>query len=248
MEHKLNKEWFDEWFGSPYYHILYRNRDENEARNFLNHLFELLNFDKSQRILDLACGKGRHAIYLNQRGYTVSGIDLAEDSIRYARKFENEDLKFFIHDMREPFQNNQFDLVLNMFTSFGYFETREENLNVVRNVYTSLVEGGVFLLDFLNPYTAINHLQPEEKKEINGIQFHISKRLKEGFIQKDIKFTDQGKPYHFVERVKAIPRTEFLEYFKETDFEVNDIFGSYALDAYQKETSERMIFLLRKRT
>ena len=68
--------WYASWFNTPYYHILYKDRDYNEAENFMFNLTEYLNVPEQGKILDLACGKGRHAIYLNKIGYNVTGVDL----------------------------------------------------------------------------------------------------------------------------------------------------------------------------
>lgn len=106
-----NKEWFGEWFDSPYYHILYKHRDFEEARNFIRKVCNYLVFNENDRILDLACGKGRHAIYLNQAGFNVVGVDLSVKNIEYARRYENERLRFYVHDMREVFRQCNFDYV-----------------------------------------------------------------------------------------------------------------------------------------
>jgi SAM-dependent methyltransferase len=241
------EEWFEEWFDSPFYYTLYKHRNINDAKPFLNNLIEYLDLKSSDKILDLACGRGRHAIYLNQKGLQVTGIDLSKKNIKLARQFENEKLKFFVHDMRQAFKNNEFDYVLNFFTSFGYFNTREENQQVVVSVNDSLKKGGKFLLDFLNPYTVINNLEGKEVKCIEGIEFHLSKTLREdGYIIKNIDFEHEGRDYHFREKVKAIRRTEFLEYFEQANLKLLHIFGDYQLNQYFAEKSERMIFLLEK--
>jgi len=239
-------EWVGEWFGSPYYHILYKNRDSTEARLFLDKLIDYLNIQKEDRILDLACGKGRHAIYLNQKGLNVTGFDICQENIRDAQDNENARLNFHVHDMQFVFRKNYFNYIFNFFTSFGYFDTKAENESVVKAASDGLVDGGKLLIDFLNPYTVIHNLSPEEIKEVNGIRFHIIKQIDDGMIIKDIKFTDEGRNYHFFEKVKAIRRVEFLEYFENTGLEVIDIFGDYELNPYVADKSERMIFLLKK--
>ena len=114
-------EWFDTWFSSPYYHILYKNRDFKEAKDFLDNLSVFLNLKPTDHILDLACGRGRHAIYLNKKGFNVVGVDLSEENISEARKFENEKLQFFTHDMIYVFKKNSFDYIFNFFHKFWIF-------------------------------------------------------------------------------------------------------------------------------
>lgn len=240
------KEWFGEWFDSPYYHVLYKHRDKEEAKAFIDRLIHYFQFSENDLIQDLACGKGRHAIYLNKNGFKVIGLDLSAQNISFARKFENERLKFHVHDMRFPWQGEASDYILNLFTSFGYFETKGENQQAISAIASGLKTGGKLLIDFLNPYTVINNLVPEELKQINGINFHIRKFLKGEYIVKDIRFEDKGEQYKFQERVKTIRRVKFLEYFGHANLEVIDLFGDYNLNSYIAEKSERMIFVLRK--
>ena len=239
------KEWFGEWFDSPYYHILYKNRDSAEAKAFINKLRVFFNFKESDKILDLACGKGRHSIYLNNLGFDVTGLDLSKQNILAATKFENERLRFFVHDMRHSFGNNKYDYILNLFTSFGYFDDKKDNLSTICAATKALKPDAILLIDFLNPYRIIHKLVPEETKSIEGITFHITRHYRNEFIIKDIRFTNNGQDYHFQEKVNAIRKTEFLEYFKTAGLRVKNIFGGYSLDDYDKEKSERLIFVLK---
>lgn len=241
-------EWFGEWFNSPYYHVLYKHRDHEDAEHFIENLIKHFGFTTNDKILDLACGKGRHSIYLNSRGFNVVGIDLSPQSIAYARQFENERLRFFVHDMRKIFKVQEFDYVLNLFTSFGYFDHEQENEEAICAAAKDLKKDGKMLIDFLNPYKVVHHLVPEEVKEIEGIEFHITKHLSEdNFIVKDIRFEDRGHSYHFQERVKAIRRQRFLEYFEEAGLELIETFGDYELNPYDREKSDRMIFVLQNK-
>lgn len=242
------KEWFGEWFNSPYYHILYKHRDHEEARHFINNLVWYFHFTPKDQIMDLACGKGRHSIYLNHLGYQVTGLDLSEQNIRAARKFENDRLHFDVHDMRQVYQEGRFDYILNLFTSFGYFDSEAENQKVVCAAAKNLRPSGKMLIDFLNPYQVINSLVPEEVREVEGIEFHITRHLNErGFIIKDIRFEDDGEQHHFQERVKAITYQDFLHYFEVAGLELLTTFGNYALEPYVEEESDRMIFVLQNK-
>jgi SAM-dependent methyltransferase len=242
-----NKEWFGEWFDSPYYHILYKHRDNEEAKNFIDNLIHYFQFTVDDVIQDLACGKGRHAIYLNKKGFNVAGLDLSVKNIHFAKKHQNKRLKFYVHDMRFPWRGEKFDYILNLFTSCGYFETKGENQQSFNSMARGLKNDGRVLIDFLNPYTVINNLVPEESKTINGIDFHIRKFIRGEYLVKDIRFEENGQKYNFQERVKAIRRVRFLEYFKNANLEVVDLFGDYDLKPYIAEKSERMIFVLRKK-
>ncbi|MBL6449817.1 class I SAM-dependent methyltransferase [Fulvivirga sp. 29W222] len=241
------KEWFGQWFDSPYYHILYKHRDHEEASEFIDNLVEYFHISKDHKLLDLACGKGRHSIYLNRKGFDVVGVDLSAQNIEHAKQFENNKLHFFIQDMRHDFAENEFDFVLNMFTSFGYFDSDEENAQAVQVAADALKPGGKLLIDFLNPYKVVHNLVPSEEKQIEGITFQIAKQFSEdGYILKDIRFEDNGHEYHYQEKVKAIRRVEFLSYFQRAGLQLVEIFGDYHFKAYDPEHSERMIFVVKK--
>ena len=241
-----SNEWFETWFDSHYYHILYKNRDNKEARLFIDNISLYLNFLPNDKILDLACGKGRHSIYLNKKGLFVEGIDLSEESIQYAKQFENERLKFSQYDMREVYKIDYFDFILNLFTSFGYFQTDEENQQAIAAMSKALQFEGKIILDFFNTTKVVKTLAHYEEKIIEGITFKISKSIQNNFILKDIHFEDNGKEFHFQERVKAIPASDFLRYFRNAGLTVARIFGGYDLSEFEEKTSDRMIFVVEK--
>jgi SAM-dependent methyltransferase len=239
-------DWFSTWFDSPYYHILYKNRDAQEAQRFMDALVTYLQPKPTYKLMDLACGKGRHAIYLNQKGFDVTGIDLSHKSIAHAQQFENERLHFFEHDMRNVFRPGGFDLILNLFTSFGYFAADCENVVALQSTAASLRPGGELVIDFMNSRRVIDRLVARETKTEGGITFHITRRVELGFIIKTIAFHDQGQDYEFVERVRALQYEEFMEYFQMAQLRVRNVFGDYALGPFDPEKSERMIFVLKK--
>ena len=195
-------QWFEEWFDTPYYHILYNNRDYNEAENFLNLLTDFLKFKKNSKIIDLACGKGRHSVYLNKLGYDVLGLDLSEQSISFDKQFETETLKFQVHDMRNKIKSEPVDAVFNLFTSFGYFETEAEDKSVFQSVSDVLKDDGYFVLDFLNAEFVKNAIVPQSSVEKENIVFNINKKIENNHIIKEIDFEDKGEKFHFFEKVK----------------------------------------------
>lgn len=239
-------EWFECWFDSPYYYILYKNRDFSEAELFIDNLIQLLQPSKESRFLDLACGKGRHAIYLNKKGFDVTGIDLSEKSIVCAKTSENEKLHFYTHDMRKLFRTNYFDVVLNLFTSFGYFEKQRDDNAVINSAGKALKPGGLFVLDFMNSKKATSNLSCEETKTIEGIEFKIHKTFENNFIVKQIDFTDKGKKYHFEERVKALTLSDFEKYFEANKLKIVHLRGNYGLEEFDEKSSDRLIIVARK--
>lgn len=239
------KEWFEEWFDTPFYHILYKHRDDKEAQEFIDALDKQLEFSSKERILDLACGKGRHSVYLNSKGYRVLGIDLSENNIRFANKFANERLKFFEHDMREVFRPDSFEVVLNLFTSFGYFKNDDENQLAIIAAAKNLRSGGLLVLDYMNSEKAINELHDYTKTE-EGIVFNITKTLTDGFIFKHIKFEIDNTSYHFTEKVKALTLADFTTFFKAAQLSILHTWGDYQLSSFDSKTSNRLILVAEK--
>ncbi len=240
------EDWFSTWFNTKYYHILYKNRDFSEAETFISNLVNSLSIKKSAKILDLACGKGRHSIYLNQLGFSVDGCDLSSESIAYAKGFENDNLHFFVHDMRETLPQNAYDYVFNLFTSIGYFENLDDNVKMLQSIDSYTNKDGVLVIDFMNAHKVVNHLVKDEVKEIDGITFNISREVIDGFIIKTIKFVDEGQSFEFREKVQAIMLSDFESYLSQTNFKIFKTCGNYNLDTFDGENSDRLIIFAKK--
>lgn len=240
--HKSN--WYASWFDTPYYHILYKDRDYNEAQHFMDNLTNYLNLPENGTILDLACGKGRHSIYLNSLGYNVTGADLSENSIAEASKFSNETLHFKVHDMRQSC-DEKYDAIFNLFTSFGYFEDDADNLKTLKAIHNSLNETGFACIDFMNVDYVIENLVPEEIKTVDGIDFNIKRYVKDNHIFKEITFEDNGEQYHFTEKVQALRLENFEQMMEEAGIYLLDVFGNYKLQKFFKNQSERLIMIFK---
>ncbi|ESU18556.1 type 11 methyltransferase [Flavobacterium cauense R2A-7] len=244
IQNKSTENWFASWFDTPYYHILYKERDEAEAQHFMDNLTHYLNLPEDAKILDLACGKGRHSMYLNTLGFDVTGADLSENSIAEASAAANEKLHFKVHDMRLPFEE-KFDAVFNLFTSFGYFENDEDNLTTLKAIHDSLSEYGFAVIDFMNTNYVINNLVPVEVKTVEGIDFHIKRYVKDNHIFKEIDFEDKGQKFHFTEKVKALTLSDFEQMMEEAGIYLLDVFGDYKLRKFYKNDSERLIMIFK---
>jgi SAM-dependent methyltransferase len=242
----MPRKWFQNWFNSPYYHILYQQHNNAEAEFFIDNLCRYLKPDDNSRLLDIACGRGRHAIYLNKQGYDVTGIDLSIANIQYAKQFENNRLHFYVHDMRYLFYINYFDIALNLFTSFGYFETEYDHIKALKNFRKALKPNGLMVLDFFNSNKITKALKYSDVKTIDGIDFNINKKVEGDKITKCIAFEDKGKQYAFKEEVKAFAFEDFKRFFTQSGFEVVHCFGNYKLDEFDLTTSDRLIFICKK--
>lgn len=240
------KEWFASWFDTPYYHSLYQKRDLDEAKLFIRNLVGNLELKKDSRILDLACGKGRHAITLHEMGYNVLGVDLSENSIKEAKKNCKERLEFRVHDMREILTGESFDAVVNLFTSFGYFEDMADNESVVRSVNSMLKPGGIFVIDFMNAAKVIAQLTSDEEKICDGILFRIRRSYDGSFIRKEIKFNAAGEDFEYHECVQALRLDDFKDLLLPNGFEILRTFGNFDLHPFDEKTSDRLILITRK--
>ena len=242
------KAWFKEWFNSPYYHQLYFDRDEQEAAEFINQLVEHLQPPEGSFMLDVACGRGRHSIQLASQGYDVTGIDLSTDSILNAKENENDHLHFFIHDMRLPFWINYFNYAFNIFTSFGYFNTKREHENALRTVAQSLKPGGIFVIDYLNVNYAETHLESSSQVKIGDVNYDITKWSDEGHFFKKIVVQDKelDEPIIHEEKVAKFSLSDFKEMLASHQMQVQEVFGDYNLGEYHSETSPRMIIVAKK--
>ncbi|MBB4804992.1 SAM-dependent methyltransferase [Chryseobacterium defluvii] len=243
-------EWFESWFDTPYYHLLYSNRDYTEAENFITKLTDDLQLPPSSKIIDLACGKGRHSVFLNKLGYDVLGLDLSRRSIEFDKQFENQTLIFDVHDMRNPIDADPMDAVFNLFTSFGYFDRESDDKKVFKSVYNVLKPGGYFVLDYLNEIYVRHAITPELSDSTirrGDIEFKINKKIEGRHVIKDIRFEDKGDLYHFTEKVKLHTLEAINSYAEECGFEKIKVWGDYHLNEFYKDTSPRCINLFKKK-
>jgi len=240
--------WFKNWFNSPYYHQLYFNRDEKEAAAFIDKLIDYLKPLPASSMLDVACGKGRHSIHLAEKGFDVTGIDLSEDSITEALQHEAENLHFFLHDMRLPFMINYFDYAFNFFTSFGYFKTRREHDNAIRTIAQSIKPGGCFVMDYLNVHYAESNLVHQFDKEIDGVNYFITKWFDETHFYKKIQVEDDAlkEPLIYTEKVAKFSLGDFTEMFAYQGLQIQDVFGDYNFGNYDVNKSPRLVMVAKK--
>ena len=250
-----DKEWYKAWFNSPFYHKLYFERDEEEAQKFILRLLDYLKPPASSRMLDVACGRGRHSRFLAAKGFDVTGIDLSFDSIEFAKQFvqkdsfgEKENLHFYQHDMRLPMWINYFDYAFNFFTSFGYFATRREHENTVSAIAKSLIPKGTVVFDYLNVHYAEEHLSHNEIKTIGSTEYEIHRWMDEYHFYKKIIVSDPsfGSPQQFCEKVAKLSLGDFTDMLSYQKIQVVDVFGDYDLNSYDVRKTPRMIVVGRR--
>ncbi|MBM3918793.1 MAG: methyltransferase domain-containing protein [Sphingomonadales bacterium] len=234
--------WFESWFDSPWYPILYAQRDEEEAAAFIEKLLNRLQLSAGANILDLACGRGRHARRMAALGMSVTGVDLSEKSLADAKSQPMTNLHYHRHDMRHPLPNHKFDAVLNLFTSFGYFDDPDDDLRVIRSARSSLRAGGYLVIDYLNPNSVLPGLPTDEKIERSGVHFTLRRHYKHPWILKDITVEDSGSVHHFQEKVRYYLPSVLSGLLTSCGFEIRTHLGDYQLNR-PHEQSPRAIFI-----
>ena len=237
---------YNHWFDSPYYHILYENRDYKEAKKFIKKILKYLKLDKGSKILDAACGRGRHSIEIEKLGYKVLGIDLSKNSIKKAKKNENENLNFIIHDISIPLKS-KFDAVFNLFTSFGY-HNKKKDLDVLHAMEKNLKTGGIGIIDFFNINKIKKDLIENEIIIKKNIKFKIKRKVNRDNVNKSISFKDKKKQYNFNEKVNALSLDNFKNYLNNTNLRIQEVFGDYHLNPFDSDKSTRLIIILKKKS
>ncbi len=244
--------WFEEWFSSKLYLDLYSHRNDEDARKIINLMQRSISVNTGCKILDIACGAGRHSLELARRGFDVTGFDLSKFLIGEAKKSLRNSpekslrVKFLIKDMRHFNFKNSFDIAMNIFSSFGYFENDEENFNVIRNVSNSLKSGGYFIFDFLNKQYLEKNLVPFSQNKYGDMIIIQNRKIEGDFVIKDIKISKKNKEMHFQEILKLYSVKKFKNIFNSYSLRVHFIFGDYFGNKFNDNKSQRLIIIAKK--
>lgn len=240
--------WYTEWFNSAFYHKLYFERDEAEAQNFISKLIAHLSPPKESRMLDIACGRGRHSRFLAGLGFDVTGIDISPESIAYAKKSETANLHFYQHDMRLPAWINYYDYAFNFFTSFGYFHTDREHNDAIRTIAQSLKKDGILLFDYLNVHYVEDRLVHNETRKVEETEYEIHRWHDAYHFYKKIIVKDPSltSPLEHTEKVRKFSLGDFTEMLSFQKMQITEVFGDYNLSPYHLRTAPRTILIARK--
>lgn len=235
--------WYKDWFGEEYMEM-YSHRDESEAEehaDFVERHLGGASRPRPRAVLDLACGAGRHTAALRRRGYRTLGLDL---SLTLLARMRARGLPRVAGDMRLlPFSAESFAWVLNFFTSFGYFERERENFRVLEEIVRVLAAGGCFLIDLMNPGTALASLKPQDVQTLDGRRAEIERwyDAETHRINKRIVVSAPGEPARtFLESVRIYQPEEVIIGLRWAGLEVTSLFGNFQGDPYERD-SERLI-------
>lgn len=214
--------WYKDWFGTHYYKLLYGHRDEEDARPWVRTILERSKLPSGSAVLDIACGRGRHARCFVDAGMQVTGIDLSEESIQEARALVPQ-AEFHVHDMRESFATDRFDLVVCLFTSLGYSEDGQDDTRTLAAASAALKPGGLLVLDVLNPPVVAGNLVPKEVRMLDGVRFEIDRRYENGFFVKEIGVTDGAIRKCYTEKVRGHDPVALSAMVERTGLRVTDL-------------------------
>jgi SAM-dependent methyltransferase len=238
-----DKPWFSEWFDENY-RMLYRHRNSDDAREQVNLILQTLELDGNARILDLCCGEGRYTAILKSKGFRVFGLDLSKTLVKCG-KIKEPHLDLVVGDMRAI--PGSFDLILSLFTSFGYFDSDRENMAALASVHRALNPGGIYWLDFLNSAYVKKNLAPQSRSLLpSGVQVLEKRRIEDGRIIKDIVFKNNGEEKYYKESVRLFSRDLLEQMFQTTGFKLLNCFGDYRGNAWSPDR-ERTILVGEKR-
>ena len=245
------KSWHEEdafWeIGAP---VLFARRQLSEAPAEVDRIISLLDLRPGAYILDLCCGVGRHALELARRGFMVTGTDRTLAYLERAEgqaKAEELEAEFVQEDMRKFCRPDTFSAVINLYTSFGYFEDPEEDRRVGRNVYKSLKPGGVFLMDMMGKEVLARIFQERVWREEDGILILEERKLSPGWDRIEARWIiyqdDRRRELRFSTRLYSA--VELASLLQECGFTDIDLFGDLGGGPYD-HNAKRLVAVARK--
>jgi len=239
--------WFRQWFGEDYL-LVYDHRDEREAERDADAVVRVLALTGAERILDLCCGSGRHAHVFAQRGYAVTGLDYSATLLDVARRAQDDGSRYphFVRgDARAtPFRDGAFDVVVNMFTSFGYFSD-SENAGMIAEIRRLLRPGGRFYMDYLNPPRVLDGLVPESRREKGGTLI-VERRCHDPEtcrVEKTITICRPGgEKREYCESVRIYKRGEMERMIADAGLNLLGVLGSADGAPYDADADRMILF------
>jgi 2-polyprenyl-3-methyl-5-hydroxy-6-metoxy-1,4-benzoquinol methylase len=242
----MNTNWFESWFNTEEYLNVYRHRNESEALKHIDFILENTMIPPGSSVLDMACGPGRHSLILAKKGYDVTAVDLSENLLCVAGRLAEEaglNIQFQKFDLREIKIDKKFDLIINLFTSFGYFEKDEENYKIFDVALKHLEYNGKFVIDFLNKKYLIKNLIEYSEDILLGRKIIQRRSIVEDRIIKNIEIETNGSSKFFYESVKLFSPEQLIFALNDRGLFVDRIFGDFEGNVFDPESSERIIII-----
>ncbi|MCK4404014.1 MAG: class I SAM-dependent methyltransferase [candidate division Zixibacteria bacterium] len=241
--------WWQKFFDEHYLKV-YEELERRTSRE-VESIIKMMDLEPKAQILDLCCGYGRHSIELAQRGFVVTGYDLSDSFLKKAKKDSAAlglKIKFMKGDMRKlPFEN-QFDVVVNIFTSFGFFDREKDDLRVLKGVCKALKEGGLFLLDLINREQQIRNFQRRRwrpEKDFIMLEDNFFDLFTSRWESTRTLLFQNGKRREYSISLRLYSFAEILNLLKRSGFVLESVYGDFDFGEYGLD-SPRMILISRK--
>ncbi|GAB4294935.1 MAG: class I SAM-dependent methyltransferase [Ignavibacteriaceae bacterium] len=242
-------EWFEDWFNTDTYLQVYRHRNQADARSLVTLILNRIELQKNAAVLDMACGAGRHSILFALNGFNVTAVDLSQNLLNVAVKMSNRlnlKIDFINADIRHLSLRKKFDLVVNLFTSFGYFKTDAENFKVLSNAFNHLNKNGYFVLDYFNSRFIEKNLIPLSEDYLTSGKITQSRKIEGNRVVKTIKVQTNGSVHNYFESVRLYSKSELEDAVEKSGFKIKYLYGDYKGTDFDLETSPRIIIIAEK--
>ena len=239
-------EWWRKYFSEDYLKLY--THDRGESSREVQAVIRMLQLQPEQKVLDLACGFGRHSVLLAEKGFAVTGYDLSDGFLKKARELADSlavGMELQQGDMRELAYENEFDAVINMFTAFGFFDREEEDLKVLQGIHKALKPGGQFMMDVINrEYALIHTLSRRWTRESE--MFMLEDRFFDYFRSR-LELSNKlilpgGEVKEASYSIRLYTLTEMLDLFNQAGLVLTDVYGDFGGALYNSE-SPRMILV-----
>ena len=241
------KNWFRDAFSKDYIRI-YKHRDSTEAEEFIDYLLSRINLPAGAMCLDLGCGFGRHLAHLNRKNIRTYGVDLSQDLLDFASESTPNVGRLVRADMRRlPFSTN-FDFVFSFFSTFGYFVTDLENLEVIKEISRVLKPNGGFLIDYMNSCYVKDSLTAEDHQQFPDFELRQRRRINErtNAVEKELSIKDDEGERVIKESLKLYEAEHFSAFCRDAGLIIKELLGSYDGEAF-RDQSKRLIVIGEKR-
>lgn len=242
----MEQPWYSKWFGKEYLD-LYGHRDPAQAEVQVRELLSKINLKASSVVLDAGCGAGRHLSQLRMAGLNAFGMDLSSELLASSSADLKSQSPFVRADLfRLPFKEKSFEGVFSFFTSFGYFDSEDKDLELLKSMVSVLKPGGWLFLDLMNAEVVKKGLPFKDVKETSAGLATQDRYFKEGVVCKDITLEKDGQIREYKERVRVYSLEKMEVYLEKMGMEFFAVYGDEKLSKYSPFESSRMSILARK--
>jgi SAM-dependent methyltransferase len=243
-------KWYKDWFSSEFYTSVYAHRNDSDAKLLSDLILLKVELNKDDYILDAACGAGRYSKIFASLGFNVVGFDLSLVLLNMAQRDNphfNKNQFLINSDIRTTYFKKKFNLIINLFTSFGYFQTEKDNFRFFENALEFLEENGVVVFDYFNSTIVKRSLVPYSEKNVNGFLVKETRSIQDNRVIKNIDVTGNNSTLSFLESVALYDSHFLIDKFNSLGYNIIDVYGDYKGSQFNRDNSERIIIFMKKR-